>query len=152
MKFILDSMFGRLARMLRMLGYDTVYIRDNERVRLKDPELLKGRVLVTKDSRTKFGTTDIFVLAETDPLKQLDIMKDRYNLGPGSAFTVCMECNAPLDNAEKENVYGKIPPRVFESHNGYTKCPACMRIYWRGTHYAAMVEKIKKAGFIFRIS
>ena len=150
MKFLMDSMFGKLARMLRMLGYDAVYVRDNERKNLSDPELQKDRTLNTKDSRTKFNTKDIFITRETDPFKQLLILKDLYNLTPEKAFTVCMECNAPLNSEEKENVYSKIPPRVFENYNGYTKCPECFRIYWRGTHYNAMAEKLKKAGFIYK--
>lgn len=151
MFFVCDSMFGTLSRMLRMLGYDTLYIRDNERLKLKDPNLLEGRTLITKDKRSKFATHDIFLLDEPSPEKQLAILKEKFNLVPVNIFSICMECNWPLDNVEKQDVYGKVPARVFEAFNGFTQCGQCYRFYWPGTHYEAMTEKIKKAGFMFKL-
>jgi uncharacterized protein len=145
MRFIADSMFGKLARTLRMLGYDTVYVRDNERSRLSDPDLLSGRTLITTDRKIS-GAKDLFFLDEIDPLKQAVILKERFGLTADAGFTVCMKCNTRLAVVEKSSVLALIPEKVKTNFDSFTSCPACGRVYWKGTHYIAMMEKIKKAG------
>ena len=57
-------------------------------------------------------------------------------------LTLCLECNQPLAAKAPEEVEGRVPPYVFKTQTQYMECPACRRIYWRGTHWEAMMRKI----------
>jgi uncharacterized protein with PIN domain len=149
MKFVCDSMFGKLARMLRMIGYDTIYVRDNQRRILADTDFLEHRMLITKDSKIKNHRIKLFFLKETDPVLQLAALKTHFKLTADSAFTICMMCNHALEPAEKEEIREKLPLMVYNTQEEFTACPSCGRVYWKGSHYDRMKEKIKKIGFIF---
>ena len=58
MKFLVDAMLGKLARFLRIFGYDTVYANDLIEyyninpvpdINLKDYAQLTNRIVITKD-------------------------------------------------------------------------------------------------------
>jgi uncharacterized protein with PIN domain len=57
-------------------------------------------------------------------------------------FSICLECNEPLESREKSEVEGRVPPYVFRTQDKYMECPYCHRIYWKGTHWQAMTEKM----------
>ena len=59
-------------------------------------------------------------------------------------FTLCLECNQPLEARSKEQVKELVPLYVFQTQSQYMTCPACRRIYWRGTHWRAMTEKLEQ--------
>jgi len=61
-------------------------------------------------------------------------------------FTICLECNQPLEERSKQEVEERVPPHVFRTQNQYKECPACHRIYWQGTHWQAMTRKLEKFG------
>ena len=62
--------------------------------------------------------------------------------GLSSVFTRCLECNALLEGREKETIKDRIPPYVYKTQDKYMECPACRRIYWKGTHWQAMIDKL----------
>ncbi len=59
-------------------------------------------------------------------------------------FTICLECNVPLEPRSKEEVEEKVPPYVWQTQKEYVQCPRCRRIYWKGTHWEAMTRRLKK--------
>ena len=59
-------------------------------------------------------------------------------------FTRCLECNELLLEQEKDNIKDRVPPYVFRTQEHYMECPSCRRIYWRGTHWEAMIKRLKK--------
>jgi uncharacterized protein with PIN domain len=59
-------------------------------------------------------------------------------------FTVCLECNNPLEERSREEVKERVPPYVFQTQQQYMECPVCHRIYWRGTHWQAMLRKLER--------
>jgi hypothetical protein len=61
-----------------------------------------------------------------------------------SPFTICLECNQPLVARNKQEVRGLVPAYVYQTQNRYVECPACHRIYWKGTHWQAMTQKLEK--------
>ena len=67
-------------------------------------------------------------------------------------FTLCLECNQPLVERSREEVKDRVPPYVYKTQNQYMECPACHRIYWRGTHWETMVKKLKDIQRYFRYS
>ncbi len=148
MKFIVDGMLGRLAKWLRILGYDTTYsahLDDNQLVRLARAE---GRLLLTRDrdlSRRR-GVQCLFI--KSDCLdEQLDQIHAELALTGGHPFSRCPVCNTPLQKVTKPELEGRIPPHVFRTHTDFSVCPNCDKVYWPGTHWAKMREKL--IGFRF---
>jgi hypothetical protein len=151
MKFIVDSNVGRLARWLRIAGFDTIFINDLDDNRLIRLALSEGRVLLTKDTqilKRRLVTSGRLkaILIEDDEVKaQLRQVVKALNLGDKiKPFTLCLECNQPLVPKEKEEIKGLVPPYVFQTQTQYMQCPVCQRVYWRGTHWQRMSRELER--------
>ena len=126
-RFVADAHLGRLARYLRMLGFDTLY--ENA---LQDRELLMHREL----------THGVYVRGER-PREQMIYVLRRLDLRKSCRpFTRCMSCNGELEPADREVVVDSVPPRVAERHREFHHCLGCARVYWRGSHYDRMMKLI----------
>jgi nucleoside-triphosphatase len=130
-------MLGRLARKLRMLGYDVFYragIEDND---LKRIALRERRVLLTRDREIVETSLPIDVrLIESDDVGEqlVQVVRDLgLSAGPCS-FTRCTECNEPLVRMDKEEVRDLVAPYVYRTQDAFAHCPSCGRIYWEATH------------------
>ncbi len=146
----MDAMFGRLARWLRISGYDTLY--DAE---LKDGRLVmlakeQGRALITRDKEVyaralKEGVTATFV-SSLDFLEQLRQMESEHGLKfksqPESAR--CPTCNGELIMVNKKDIKTKLPENVENTHENFWMCSDCGRVYWHGGHWQNISETIKK--------
>ena len=145
-KFIVDGMLGRLAKWLRILGYDTAYLPrldDNQLVRLARAE---GRLLLTRDRGLARRRGLQCLLIESDYLEeQLRQILTELALTEENSFSRCPVCNTPLQRIEKTELEGRVPPHIFHTHKDFSLCPNCGKIYWPGTHWARMQEKL--AGF-----
>jgi uncharacterized protein with PIN domain len=151
MKFIVDSNVGRLARWLRIAGFDTIFINDLDDNRLVRLALSEGRVLLTKDTqilKRRVATTGRLkvILIESEEVKaQLRQVVKTLNLGDQiNPFTLCLECNQPLVPREKEDVKELVPPYIFQTQTQYMQCPTCHRVYWRGTHWQRMSGELER--------
>jgi len=146
MKFIVDGMLGRLAKWLRVLGYDTTYLPhldDDQLVRLARAE---GRLLLTRDRSLAQRRGLQCLLIESDHLEeQLGQVLSEPALTGEHPFSRCPVCNTPLQKVEKTELGGRIPPHIFRTHKDFSLCPNCDKIYWPGTHWASMQKKL--AGF-----
>jgi len=149
MKFIVDGMLGRLAKWLRILGYDTAFspnLDDDQLVRLARAE---GRLLLTRDRDLARRRGLQCLLVESHHLEeQLDQILAELALTGEQPFSRCPVCNTPLRKVEKPEVEGRVPPHIFRTHKDFSLCPNCDKIYWPGTHWARMREKL--AGFRHR--
>lgn len=145
-RFVLDGHLGRLAAYLRMLGFDTLYDPAANDASLADISARERRMLLTRDTgllKRSEVSLGYFVRA-TNPLRQLAEVAERCRLLRRVApFTRCLCCNAVLEPAEKAEVAHRLPPRVREQHDEFARCPSCDRVYWKGTHYARMAERIR---------
>ena len=143
MKFIVDGMLGRLAKWLRILGYDTAYfphLDDNQLVRLARAE---GRLLLTRDRGLARRRGFQYLLIESDHLEeQLGQVVAALALAEEHPFSRCPVCNTPLQKVEKPELEGRVPPHIFRTHKDFSLCPNCDRIYWPGTHWARMRKKL----------
>jgi uncharacterized protein with PIN domain len=144
-KFIADFMLGRLARWLRVLGYDTLYAIRQKRSDMQLQSLKESRVILTRDSRLSAKRSYGLLLIKDDlylgQLKQVfktfDLKIDRNNI-----FKICSVCNSRLaEVGKKEEVKGLVPEYVYETHDDFTVCPVCQKIYWKGTH-SELIDKI----------
>ena len=144
--FIVDSMLGKLAVRLRLLGFDTTYYPDAEDSFLLRRSREEGRLLLTHDlalTRVR-GANAYFVVSRKleDQIKEvashfmLDINHTRF-------FTRCTVCNDLLRPIARERVKGKVPPQVFRTYDDFSYSPACGRIYWKGSHYTRLQSEIE---------
>ena len=151
MRFIVDSNVGRLARWLRMAGFDTLFINDLDDNRLVRLALWEKRVLLTKDTqilKRRVATTGRLevILIESEEVKAQfrQVLKTLNLASQVRPFTLCLECNQPLVARSKEEVKDLVPPYVFKTQDQYMQCPACQRVYWRGTHWQRMSRELEK--------
>ena len=144
MKFIADVMVGRLARWLRVLGFDVVYSSqydDDEIIRLANDE---GRIILTRDTRLAARHRNgRCLLIESDNYKeQLRQVLACFDLKGFNVFSRCLECNRVLEDVDKETIFEKVPPYVYLTHERFARCPSCNRVYWHGTHADEMLKQI----------
>jgi len=145
-RFIVDANVGKLARWLRMLGYDTVFINNIDDGELVSIALREKRVIVTKDTRiilrrvVASGRVKAVLIEYDDPGDQFRQLARAVKLDQEHKFTRCLECNQPLEPRGRDEVEGLVPPYVFETQSQYHQCPACRRIYWRATHWQHMSQ------------
>lgn len=160
-RFLADAMLGRLAKWLRILGYDAEYFRgeDDELLRLARRE---GRVLLTRDTRLLRrrvpGMCPPLAGADRLPahlfiqsdhvMEQLRQVVTALRLDPTAPpARRCVCCNALLEPRLKSEVFGLVPEFVWSRHETFWVCPGCQRIYWAGSHQRRMKEAIKALGF-----
>jgi uncharacterized protein with PIN domain len=143
-KFIADVMVGKLARWLRVLGFDVAYSNnyaDDEIIQTAETE---DRVILTRDTGlTKRRTKARCLLVSSGNYKeQIRQVIDEFGLKDFNVFSRCLECNALLEAVDKEDVFERIPPFVYLTQNRFAICPLCRRVYWRGTHANNMLNRI----------
>lgn len=147
-RFVLDVHLGRLAAYLRMLGFDVAWSRAAEDAELARQSAAEGRILLTRDvGLLKRGEVRMGAFVRsTAPASQLREMSRRFGLAERAApFTRCLRCNAPLVPATPEAARARVPERILREQLELRACPACGRIYWRGSHHAAMERLIADA-------
>jgi uncharacterized protein with PIN domain len=149
-KFIVDANVGKLARWLRMLGYDTIFVNDIDDGVLVDIGLKEERVLLTRDTQIMrrrpiaSGKVRALLTMDDDPKKQMRQVITEMKLDREREFTLCLECNVPLAPMSKDEVCDLVPPYVYKTQTQYHQCPVCGRIYWRGTHWEHMNRELER--------
>lgn len=140
-RFVLDIHLGRLASYLRMAGFDTLYRNDYADYELAEISAGEQRILLTADrGLLKRGiVTHGYYVRSRQPREQLLEVFRRYDLlSSVSAFTRCLECNAPLVTTSKNAVLNRLEPRTRELYTEFSICTVCNRVYWKGSHYEHM--------------
>jgi len=146
-RFILDVHLGKLARYLRMLGFDAAYDRGWDNSMLIDLSLRHERIILTrglgilKQSRVTHG----YWLRQRESRQQLQevlLALDLFRqLQP---FTRCMDCNGQIHPADKAVISGQIDPYVLQRFREFKQCQDCRKIYWRGSHYKSMLQLVSE--------
>lgn len=140
-RFLADAMLERLARWLRVLGYDTTFggtLLDRDVARIAAAE---GRHVLTRDRRLpeEWAVRDFLLVRAARPREQLREVIARYRLArPTTLFTRCMLCNAPLRPARAEDEHAGVPGTLRDRPDALRVCPQCNRTYWEGGHTRRM--------------
>jgi len=149
--FIVDSNAGKLARWLRMMGYDTLFFSDIEDGHLVEMAMKEGRIVVTRDTQiakrrvAANGNVKVILSRDDDPKRQLlQVMKELNLDCRETQFTRCLECNQRLLSRSREDVQDLVPPYVFRTQTQYMQCPSCRRVYWQGTHWQRMKQALEE--------
>lgn len=146
-KFILDVHLGKLAKYMRMTGFDSLYennITDDEIVQ---KSLQEKRTILTKNKGVlkRNDVTHGYFIRNENIIEQLKEVIDRFHLqNEIREFSRCLECNTLLTAAEKEKIFNELPPKVREWHNEFYQCSSCKKIYWKGRHYEKMIKIISE--------
>jgi len=150
MKFIADAMLGRLAKWLRLLGYDVLYypaIDDRQVIKISREQ---ERTILTRDTRMlqcKAVRDAVFIRSDRIAGQLLE-MKNILKVNgpdPGERCTVCNNRLAAVtDRAEIKDL---VPDYVYHNFNSFMRCSFCGKIYWEGSHYKNILGR---AGEILR--
>lgn len=140
-RFVLDVHLGKLARRLRLLGFDTLYQNDYD-----DPEIVaiaaaEGRTVLTRDTGIikRRAVTRGYLVQSTDPDTQLHEVLAYYKLHDQlHPFHRCIACNGPLQSVEKATILDRLEPKTIRYYNTFFQCTDCGKVYWQGSHYERM--------------
>jgi uncharacterized protein with PIN domain len=147
MAFIVDCMLGKLAKWLKILGFDTVFfsrIEDND---LIDRARKQGRILLTRDTGIveKAGNIPVLFIESEDWEEQIAQVLDEFHLrNKARPHTLCIDCNQELKELAKNRAKNLVTPFVYSRADTLALCPACGRVYWRGTHFKDMEDKVSR--------
>lgn len=147
MIFVADCMLGRLARWLRVLGFDVLYFP-----RIEDDALLavarrEGRVLLTRDTGLleRTGEHPVLLVGSGKWEEQIVQVIETFGLKDRVApYTRCLDCNVPLKLVPKDRARNLAAPFVVERADSLALCPACGRVFWKGSHAEDMDARISK--------
>jgi hypothetical protein len=140
-RFVLDAHLGRLARHLRLLGFDTLYRNDYGDAELARLSQQERRILLTRDRGLlkRSVVTRAAYLRETDPRRQLEEVLRRFDLQRAvRPFSRCIRCNGRLARVARRALEGEVGPAILERHTLFRRCRGCGQVYWPGTHYGRM--------------
>lgn len=140
-RFVADAHLGGLARLLRMMGFDTLYdnaVADDEIERLAASE---HRIVLSRDRGLlkRRGVTHGVYLHALHSLDQLREVLARLDLARSARpFTRCLRCNGTLAAIDTTRALAQVPPRVAATFERFAACGGCGRVYWEGSHWRRM--------------
>ena len=146
-RFILDVQLGRLARDLRMLGFDTLYSN-----KYTNPDIVRiaageHRIILTRDLgvlKYKSITHGYWVRSTTRDEQLVEVVK-RFDLSKQfQSFKRCLLCNGIIELIAKDKIKTQLLPKTLKYFNIFYRCPDCKKIYWEGSHFKRMQEKINQ--------
>src|ERR671924_1562481 len=146
-RFVADVHLGKLARLLRLLGFDTRYSTELSDRDLVATSVRERRILLSRDlGLFMYKTlTRAYRLRSTDPERQLEEVMYALSLHRASQpFTRCMSCNARLRPVPRPAVRDRVPASVFRRFRRFMCCSGCGRIYWRGTHFLRLERLVRR--------
>jgi hypothetical protein len=145
--FAADRMLGRLARMLRLLGYNTLYAPDVTPAQLL--EMARSRecfILTRGDAQKRFpGARKILSLSSEHPPQQLREVVEKFQLDTHAGlWTRCTLCNAPIEKVDKSTLASRVEAKVFQLYDAFYRCTSCGHIYWRGSHVERILKNLSR--------
>ena len=151
LKFVVDANLGKLAKWLRIAGYDALFatnIDDDSLIRIG---LQDERVVLTKDTHiprrrvATSGKLKVLLIKYDKVMDQLKQVAQALALDlKAHLLSRCIRCNQPLVPTTKEEIQDMVPAYVFTTQFRFSQCPTCGRVYWQGTHWDNMERELEK--------
>lgn len=140
--FLCDQNLGRLAKWLRIMGFDTLYMSCWSEESIQQA-LDSGRIVLTRKGKMAGKVGFVFIRDDRleDQLKQLARIFDLEQ--EAQPFILCSICNCLLTEIGRGEVKGHVPEYVYMTHATFMVCPCCQRIYWKGTHIVRVEDILK---------
>ncbi len=146
-RFILDAHLGKLAKYLRMLGFDTLYRNDYGDEEIIDLAAKDNRIILSRDKlllQSRRVTHGYYIRA-TEKHKQLREVVRKFDLySQFKSFSRCMTCNAGLVPKSRQEISHLVQPDILNLYEEYYFCPACGKVYWQGSHFKRMESFIRE--------
>ncbi|MBI4666662.1 MAG: twitching motility protein PilT [Nitrospinae bacterium] len=139
-RFVLDAHLGRLAKYLRMMGFDSAYRNDYSDDTLAAISISGKRILLSRDTELlkRKSVTRGYRVKSENPREQAKEVLERFDLYESiRPFTRCVRCNGNVEPLPKDRA-PSLPPVVLMEHENFWRCGGCGKVYWRGTHYRRM--------------
>lgn len=146
-RFVVDVNLGRLARLLRVLGFDVWWSSDADDATLAHVSLDEQRILLTRDRgllKRRAITHGLFVHSQDPEEQTLEVIRRldlRQRLAP---LTRCLQCNGKLAAVAKHEVIDQLEPLTRQYYEEFSRCAECGRIYWAGSHHARLVGLVER--------
>jgi len=150
--FLLDKTVGRLARWLRVLGYDAAWDPSASPRELLQRAGEQSRILLTRNTllvrrrEVSRGVVRAVLVRHDLLVDQLRQLREELGLRP-RGDPRCMVCNGRLQTIVQEEVQNRVPPYVAATETDFHYCPACDRVTWPATHWQGMMGILERAGF-----
>jgi len=145
--FVVDVNLGKLARRLRMLGFDTAYGNRLEDREIVDIARRERRIVLTRDRRLLFRkrVTHGYWVRSDDPDTQLKEVMLRLDLKRQvQPLRRCLDCNGEIEAVEPEQIWAQLEPMTRRYYNRFYRCCQCQKIYWQGSHVEQMSGAIRR--------
>jgi uncharacterized protein with PIN domain len=146
-RFVVDVNLGRLARLLRVLGFDVCWSSDADDATLAEISTAQRRTLLTRDRgllKRRAITHGLFVRSQHPEEQTLEVIRRldlREQLAP---LTRCLRCNGKLVTVGKDEVIDRLEPLTRRYYNQFSCCAECSQIYWAGSHHAKLVDLVQR--------
>lgn len=148
---MVDENAGKLTKLLRLAGFDTVFFNGADDADMLAAALAENRIVLTRDTQvmkrsvvTGGRIKAIFIENDSGELQMRQVISSLQLNRLLRPFTLCLECNRPLEPRDKEQIKDRVPPYVFKTQEQFVECPECHRIYWKGTHWQSMTESLTR--------
>jgi uncharacterized protein with PIN domain len=147
MKFLCDDNLGKLAKYLRLLGYDTFYFSTMSDGQLLAVMLKENRLALTRDHRLARRIDELKYVLITDDIPEIQLRRVVAKLelkpDPQALFSRCIICNDICIEVAKNDIENEVFPYILKSKEWFRKCPSCGRIFWQGSHHKDMLRKLQ---------
>ena len=146
-RFVADGHLGGLTRNLRLLGFDVAYRQNADDRQLLEVMARENRALLTRDRRLLMHAIvqhGYCPRSQNADEQTIEVIR-RFDLSELIApFTRCLRCNAPLEEAAKSEIIDKLEPLTKIHYDQFRRCPGCKQIYWSGSHFPKLQERIEE--------
>lgn len=144
-RLLVDHMLGHLVTWLRLLGFDTAYVRDHPDTVLLRMAEEQGRAVITRDGPlARVRAVNTMFVTRDDPGEQLREVVETLGLpvSRSAMFTRCTVCNQTVEAIARELVRARVPEVAYEAYDEFTICRSCDKIYWKGGQYEQILDNL----------
>ncbi|MCX5813737.1 MAG: hypothetical protein NT178_14495 [Proteobacteria bacterium] len=145
MRFLCDAMLGKLSNYLRILGFDTIYIKSMAMLNGYKKET-NPALLFTKRKMQKSLYSNCIYIKSNNIIDQLAEIKNiiEPHIDKNTIMKRCIRCNTLLNNVKKDDIESLVPEFIFHTYDIFKFCPFCRKVYWEGSHVEHMKKWVKE--------
>lgn len=142
-------MLGRLAKWLRIIGYDTLYYHKIEDSQLIRVAMREGRILLSRDAGLvkRGGFRSLFIKSGDLEIQLAQVIREARLKPRINESVLCPLCNGGLQTVKKEQVRGLVPSYVYATQRDFSRCPRCGKIFWKGSHWQKIERRLRDMGY-----